>query len=165
MKSQLILLSTVLSLGAAKQAVKPDVKLTAIKPEDANGALDRLVENGVFRVSGARKTRGTKDVVERRRNTRGLKHKQPPPHPQAGPRGTTRDGHDYGYTNEDDTSYYDDYFDYDDAVDDVIVDDYYEEDDYYYGGKGGKGKGKGGKGKGGKGKGKGFFRTILIIYL
>ena len=145
MKSKIILLSTVLSsqcwLGAAKQAVKPVVKVTEVKPEDADGALDRLVESGVLQVAGAQKTRGAKtNKVERRRYVRGLKgHKGPPPHPQAGPR-TTRDGHqqDYGYTNEDDTSYYDDYFDYDDyvddlIVDDVIVDDYYEEDDYYYG--------------------------------
>ena len=152
MKNSHIIAASLLSaqgvLGYPKQNDVTEVRITDIKPEDAEGAIDKLAQNGIFReiedgmlfkgvrdrALGSKKQAGT----EKKKRTGGMEKRTrdaPPKKTRGGnqekkterkPPARTNRAHD---EPTDDTSYFDDYFNYDDYW---YYDDYYYEDDRYY---------------------------------
>ena len=100
--------------GHAKEIKISEVKRTEIKPEDADGSLQWLVQSGIFQVP-EKKEGGSRRAQQKRSNShiRGLK----------------KDGGKKHSKNKDDISYVDDYFqtnDFDDIIvedDDTVLDD------------------------------------------
>lgn len=141
MKNSNILLATALSvnclLGYARQEPTREVKLTEIQREDVEGGIARLVKNGILKLvddkpvgsrhralkkneGGAKKatTSGNQNVrvggthTQQNKKTTG----------RAEPNFDSEE--EYAVADQDDTSYFDDYFKYDDHY---YQDDVYEE--------------------------------------